>query len=375
MTKDIPPREVGLGLRPLYHADKKGNLRIWNVWADGDCICTEYGIVDGKMQTASKQAEPKNVGTKAETSPEEQAVKEAAAMHKHRLDRKYSLTPEKARMPSELPMLAHKYEDKKKKVQWPASLQPKLDGLRCMARYEDGEVTLYSRSGKVLNLPHICEELASWMDEEVVLDGELYVHGVALQTINSWIPKPGQSLKEESVQIEYHVYDIPINDKPWSYRKEFLNGYDIKFDHIKIVDTWEVENEDEALEMVEIFLADGYEGGILRNHHGLYEWGKRSSNLLKMKKFIDEEFKIVGYYDGKGKDKGKVVWVCENNDGSGDTFHCRPRGTMKERGEWFKNAESFMGRLLTVRFQYRTEKNIPFLPVGIVFRIEEDLPR
>ncbi|MHA2064820.1 MAG: hypothetical protein ACXABY_10640, partial [Candidatus Thorarchaeota archaeon] len=93
-------------LEPLYHIDKNGNVRIWKVFAIDDTIQTEYGVMGGKMQLASKVAEAKCVGTKAETTPEEQAIKEAEAMWKHRLDRKYSLTPEDARLPSELPMLA-----------------------------------------------------------------------------------------------------------------------------------------------------------------------------------------------------------------------------------------------------------------------------
>lgn len=357
--------------------DKNGGLRVWHVFVNDDDIITEYGVLDGKIQTATKKADPKGVGTKAETTGHQQAVKEAEAMYRYRLARKYSLTPQKARLPSELPMLAHKYDEKREKVKWPADIQRKLDGLRCIARCEDGEVTLYSRSGKILNLPHICKELAAWMDDTTVLDGELYIHGVALQTINSWIPKPGQSLKDESYQIEYHVYDVPAfggkDELPWKDRFNNLHGM-IQTSHVKVVETFEVTDEDAAIDIVEIFLAEGYEGGILRTHDGIYDWGHRSSTLLKMKKFVDEEFEVVGYKDGKGKDKGKVIWLCQNNDGSEDTFHARPRGTMEQRAEWFKNGDDFIGELLTVRFQRRTKDNIPFLPVGIVFRIDEDLP-
>jgi len=361
-------------MNELYHIDKNGGLRVWKVWHEDDIIMTEYGVVGGQMQTSSKKAEPKNVGTKAETTGEEQAAREVEAMYKHRLARKYSLTPEAARLPSELPMLAHKYDDKKHKVVYPADIQPKLDGLRCIARWEDDEVVLYSRSGKVLNLPHISNELAAWMEYDTILDGELYIHGVALQTINSLIPKPGQSLKEESLNIEYHIYDCPMDDKPWSYRKEFIYGHDVKFDYIRLVETFTIQNEDEAIKIVERFLKEGFEGGILRNHEGIYNWGHRSSDLLKMKKFQDEEFEVVSYMDGKGKDKGRVIWICRNNDGTDNTFKARPRGTMEQRAEWFNHGDKFINKLLTVRFQRRTEANLPFLPVGLVFRIDEDLP-
>ena len=359
---------------PLYHMDKNGGLRIWGVTVVDDNIITQYGVVGGKMQIASKKATPKNVGTKAETTGHEQAIKEAESMHKYRLKRKYSTTPDKARLPSELPMLAHKYAEKPHKVVWPCGLQRKLNGLRCTARCEDGEVTLYSRAGLVLNVPHICEEL-SWMDDSVILDGELYVHGVPLQTINSWIPKPGQSMKEETSQIEYHLYDAPYSDTvTWLFRHRYLNKIK-ESEHVKVEETYQVSNEEEAYAMVDAFLGEGYEGGMLRNWDGLYDWGHRSSDLLKIKKFDDEEFEVVGYQEGKGKDKGKVTWICLNNDGTDETFKARPRGTMEERAEWFKNGDDYLGKLLTVRFHGRTNKNIPFIPVGIVFRIEEDLPQ
>jgi DNA ligase-1 len=365
-------------LKPLYHTDNNGSLRVWKIWTEGKTIVVEYGHVDGKMQIARKDAEAKNVGTKAETTPEEQAAKEAKAMHKHKLQRKYSLTKKDAKLPSQLPMLAHKYEEKKKKVTWPCDIQPKLDGLRCLARNNDGVVQLTSRAGMVLNLPHICKELQKWMPDDMVLDGELYVHGVSLQTINSWIPKPGQSLKEESNNIIYNVYDVPMingsDTYTWCDRESALQDLVQESEHVETIETLEVVNESDAMEMTSRFIDNGYEGGILRQYDGVYNWGHRSADLLKIKRGEDAEFEVVGYYDGIGKEKGKVCWICKNNDGTDNTFEVRPRGSYEERAKIFKVAESYIGRLLTVRFFGRTDKNIPFIPVGIVFRIDEDLP-
>src|SRR5579862_6498789 len=183
-------------LRDLYHKGKNGELRVWRVWTEGANICTEHGLVDGQLQVSRKRAEAKNVGRSNETSPEAQAWIEAQAMWKHKLERKYSLTPEEARMPLMLPMLAHTFDPKKHDETCKWLGQPKLDGVRCIARWEGDTVTLMSRQGKPYNLPHISEALRDLLPVDGVFDGELYVHGKPLQETISLVKK----LKPESSQ-------------------------------------------------------------------------------------------------------------------------------------------------------------------------------
>ena len=49
-------------LETLYHQGKTGAIVQWDIWTEGADICTEYGQIGGKMQTARKTATPKNVG-------------------------------------------------------------------------------------------------------------------------------------------------------------------------------------------------------------------------------------------------------------------------------------------------------------------------
>ena len=97
----------------LYHKGKNGELRQWRCWSDGATLFTEHGTVNGVLQTSSKVCTPKNVGKKNHTSAEEQANSEAQSLYTFKLERKYSLTKEEAQLPSLLPMLAHKYDEKK----------------------------------------------------------------------------------------------------------------------------------------------------------------------------------------------------------------------------------------------------------------------
>ena len=136
----------------LYHKGKGGKLYEWTIWTEGDTILTEHGIVDGKMQTSEKKAEAKNVGKSNQTTPEEQAQNEAVSIHKKKLDLKYATSPEEAEQTVFLPMLAQCFEKRKKKLKYPVDAQPKLDGVRCLASWEDEEVVLTSRGGKRYNL-------------------------------------------------------------------------------------------------------------------------------------------------------------------------------------------------------------------------------
>jgi ATP-dependent DNA ligase len=114
------------------------------------------------------------------------------------------------------------------------------------------------------------------------------------------------------------------------------------------------------------YVADGYEGLILRNKAGLYKVGHRSADLQKYKEFMDDEYKIVGFKEGDGVEKGCVIWVCETK--KGQTFSVRPRGTHEERIEAFKKASSQVGKKLTVRFQELTDDGLPRFPVGLAIR-------
>ncbi|MCV0439849.1 MAG: hypothetical protein K5880_14630 [Hydrogenophaga sp.] len=371
-----------MNLPTLYHKAKGGDLRQWRVWSEGDTIYTEYGQVGGKLQTSEKIAEPKNIGRSNETTPEEQALSEAQSLWQYKVDRKYSETPEGAEETLPLPMLAHGYKGTKaKKFVWPGHTQPKLDGVRCLAERDDTDnVVLTSRQGKPWNIPHVAEQLALWLPPGTTLDGELYVHGESCQRITSWAKSAdpsGKSYKPESLQLVYHVYDIPKvkgdDALPWSQRGGMLMHYLQESENVVRVESTLAGSEDELWTIHGSYIGEGYEGAILRGMDGLYLWGYRSADLLKVKQFQDAEFRVIEARDGKGKMSGCVVWTCMNDETEG-TFECTMKVPMAERRRMYEERDRYMGQLLTVRFFDRTDDNIPRFPVGIVFRDEIDLP-
>jgi len=65
-------------VREFHNIARTGKTRVWKIGVDGDQVITEFGQLDGEMQTVSDTAKAKNIGRSNEVSGEEQAVKQAA---------------------------------------------------------------------------------------------------------------------------------------------------------------------------------------------------------------------------------------------------------------------------------------------------------
>jgi DNA ligase-1 len=362
----------------LYHEGRTGKLYSWKIWTEGADIVTEYGTVDGEKSVARKTVAGKNLGKSNETTPEEQAQREAAAQHKKKLDKKYSTTKTAAKETVFLPMLAQDYLKQKKPLTYPVDVQAKLEGVRCLGFWgEDGELHLMSRGGKPFDVQHIKEQMEEALPLGLVADGELYVHGMLQQDINRLWKKHREG-PEGSIQLQFRVYDCFLKTNPemlWKDRHELLHEMLEKpfkgQSHLFVEETWVAEDEKELFSAMKHFEDEGFEGVIIRKLDGPYQLGHRSRDLLKLKSFQDAEFEIVGHEEGKGNDKGTVIWECVTPGGI--TFTVRPMGSREDRAAYFQFAERHYGRLLTVKFQGYTKAGKPQFGVGVAFREPEDM--
>lgn len=319
------------------------------------------------MQISSKFAEPKNVGKANETSACTQADLEASSLHKFKLDRKYKSSIEECKKQKMSPMLAMSkdFSETKKYVTYPADIQPKLDGNRCLVYWQGDRVVLLSRGGKEWNLPHIEAQVRNILPEDAVLDGELYIHGESCQRMTKLIKSKDQK-ERETVQL--HVYDVPVwggEELPWSIRR--LNLQDLPYTtHIRKVRTFDVNSENEIYFNHNHFVDNGYEGAMVRCRDSEYLWGYRSNGLLKVKSFNDSEYVITDFSDGKGKNVGVVKWKCQLKDGR--EFDCAPSGSKEDREQMFKEGHLHIGKLLKVKHWGFTDDGFPRFPIGIGFR-------
>jgi hypothetical protein len=350
-----------------------------------------HGYLDGKKQINEKIiAEGKNIGKKNETTPLQQAINEARSAWIKKKESGYSpvgVTDEQSGandgdddasvesggrskgidedVPS--PMLAHDYNKRAKSIKFPCFVQRKYDGTRCVGMPGKG---LFSRNRKSYpHMKHIVAELNK-LPATVVLDGELYSDTLTFQEIVGLVKR--ETLKkgdeEKQLQIKFHIYDI-INGMPYEQRYANLQMLfsKYKFKYLELVKTESCESEEKMKELHAQYVAEGFEGIMLRNKMGAYK-NVRSADLQKYKCFEDSEFEVVDYKEGDGLEEGCVIWVCKTSEGK--TFSCRPRGSREERSEMYKNGKKYIGNMLTVRFQEMTDDNLPRFPVGIAFRSE-----
>lgn len=366
----------------IYKRDSKGAVRVWQAQTGTDgtnwAWRTISGLEDGKkVESGWKLVEQKNVGKVNETSLQEQAFAEMTAEMNKKLERGYFTTLVNIDSFEKIkPMLAIKHEDAKydfKRNEYYS--QPKLDGIRCIAR-KDG---LWSRAGKeIVAVPHISTELKPFFERypDAVLDGELYNHALKddFNTITSLVrktkPEPKDYVEAERL-VEYHVYDMVVmsaearslygDDPFFSDRHSWIADELRNASKIKIVPTARVLEERKLDEYYGEYLQVGYEGQMIRIN-GVYEQNKRSKFLIKRKEFLSDEFKVVDVEEGKGNWAGHIKrFILELPNRT--QFGAGVRGTQEVMKAMFESKE--VPTWATLRYFTPTPDGIPRFPVVV----------
>ncbi|KKM94774.1 hypothetical protein LCGC14_1194860 [marine sediment metagenome] len=384
----------------LYKLTSTGKIQEWCIGTERNKIIVIQGQVDGKKQEYVEViSKGKNIGRANETTSIQQAEFEAQAKWDKKHKKDYHLTIEDCKSKGKianqggyLPMLAQSYEKHAKKhLKYPCYVQPKLDGLRCIATKTEEGVKLWFRSGKeITTMAHIVKDLDIIMEVGDIYDGELYKHGGDFNTFTGAI-RANKNLKSEILdQIKYHIYDVPrikgLTEKD-SYEKRMLSLLEIEsVKSLKLVSTKRINNFEEAMELYKVFIEQGYEGIMFRNIDMPYEQ-KRSYNLLKYKEFIDDEFIIIGAEEGKGILAGHIgAFICKieanrvlDNIG-GKTYKFNSvEGTVKAKmmgktsylKHLFNHPEEYMGKPLTIKYQNLSKDGVPRFPVGKTIRFDK----
>lgn len=375
---------------PLYKRTATGAVQEWHIRVDskGDVgvITIIQGQQGGKKQIYRETIEKgKNLGRSNATTAIEQAIAEAQARWTKQKDRKHygATAEESAEKRSEAPMLAQVYEDHVQKVVWDwAMAQPKLDGNRCLAKYDHtGGLTLWTRKGvQIKTMDHIADALQSVMQRGDTFDGELYVHGMHVTNLRSLLTRE----QEECKKVSFRVYDVvkplPFHTR-YSYLEDCMGDRLEPRNGISLVPTIRVMNDKELLKFQRECIEQGFEGAMLRWGEAGYEAGKRSRGLLKVKTFQDAEFKIVDVVasdkffnldlgEGRVRPVKVAVFVCETTEGH--RFNVTAPGTIAEKHAYLDSTRNYIGYSLTVKYAgyTRTENPVPFQPVAKCIREE-----
>ena len=360
-------------LDKLYALAVNGKTLEWVVEVKDNGFRTISGYTDG-VKTVSEwtYCQGKNIGKKNATTANEQAEKEAQAMWQKKLDGGFyedisSINDEKFFKP----MLAHKWEDHKDKIEYPIYSQPKLDGIRCIVK-KDG---MWSRNGKkIISAPHIYESLKSLFEKNpnLIFDGELYADKFAndFNAICSLVKKTKPTLADLNASakvIEYHIYDLPSHKGIFSERYNILWSLKLP-DCCVLVGCYQCFENEDIENYYSEYVDQGYEGQMLRLDKP-YE-NKRSKSLLKHKSFIDEEYTILDVVEGEGNRTGMVgSFIFESK--TGKRFNSNLKFNWEESQALWEQKDQLIGKTATVKYFNLTPDGVPRFPYVIKIARED----
>lgn len=358
-------------LPTLYSRTSTGAIQTWSIEVEDGKYRTHFGQIDGRQQTTEwTQCKPKNEGKANATSADAQAAREAQALWKKK---KASGCFEDINDIDKIlftePMLAKKYEDYMEDIKFPVYSQPKLDGVRCIAR-KDG---LWSRNGKkFVSVPHIEQALEHIFasNPNLVLDGELYCDKFSndFNAICSLVKKTkptAQDLADAAASIQYWIYDVVDTSKPYVQRNTMVVDFGIMLggndpnNSIQYLAASFVRNTQELDALYEQYVNDGYEGQMVRLDKP-YE-NKRSKSLLKRKEFQDKEYEILDIIEGEGNRAGGAGAMVFKNEQQ-KTFNSNIKGSREYCKKLLAEKDQLIGKFATVKFFNLTPDNIPRFP-------------
>jgi DNA ligase-1 len=396
----------------LFKRTLTGALQYWDIYVVHHATYSEILVEYGQEGTASPQrtsdriTKGKNIGRSNETTAQQQAEAEARSRWEKQVkkgyveDRSQALAGE-CDLDGIVPMLAHPFSEHGHKISWPAIVQPKLDGIRCVAIVTGNGVKLYSRTRKLIeSMKHIEHELFEiWRatGTDYVFDGELYNHDikvgakaellhlpegdaeivanqVVFEEIVSAVRKHGYA-PETACRIQYHIYDL-IDTSMAALERQLI--LDDLFMHVpsaagasflRRVSTALASSKKDMDSLYAAYMEMGYEGAMVRQAAAAYE-NRRSYALQKVKEFQDSEFSIVDVKEGRGRMAGHGIFVCEMD--SGKRFDCKMAGDTSFLKVVLRNKDEFVGKRLTVQYQgFYSKTGLPRFPVGLRIRRDE----
>jgi DNA ligase-1 len=176
---------------------------------------------------------------------------------------------------------------------FPKLISPKLDGVRAVVI--DGVV--YGRSLKPIRNQQVQELFGR--REFNGLDGELIVGDPTGADVFRTTSSVVNSV-DKTGDIFFHVFDdITEPDKPFMHRLDTGLGK-VAGDQMLWVDQVQVDFLSDMESWEECYLAQGYEGAMLRDPNATYKFGRSTAKeqiLLKVKRFTDSDAVVIGFQE------------------------------------------------------------------------------
>ena len=365
----------------LYSVSKTGKILVWQAMLSPDLnddghleITITSGQQEGKKVNKVRLVKSgKNIGRANETTIQRQAADELDRLYTKQYDKGYVNDITKVSATKQVgevkkPQLAHKYPDKAHKLCAGEFIltQPKIDGVRCFITMTEDGLRFTSRTGKPIpTVPRIASEIGDKLPMGHIMDGELYIEGYELQDIVSVVLPTKNKKTEELKGVMLHWYDyIPVGKEDESYTSRFIES-DLVFNP-SIINKPKCDLFCEAtLEATfDRYIAEGYEGMMLRDSTEGYKFGTRTNALQKYKKMHTEEFQIVDIIESP--QDNALRFVCDLRNGN--TVTVRLVGDKEENLKYLKDKQDYIGQWLTIKYQMWTKTKSLQFPVGVGIR-------
>jgi len=193
--------------------------------------------------------------------------------------------------------------------------------------------------------------------------------------------------KGKKAEFTYWVFDAMSRDewekkstRPLSSREQILEAVfhtsqGTWAKNIKTVPTTALINptHKQIMKLCEEFLSLGFEGAMAKKADAPYKWG-RGDNLLKVKKFFDSDIQVTGFYEGKGKHKGRLGGVYVAGTINSRTIKSEVGSGFddKLREEIWNNQKEWLGATVQIQYQEITPKDSLRFPVFIMRRKDKE---
>lgn len=267
----------------------------------------------------------------------------------------------------------------------------KLDGVKALFYWDGKEIHTSSRGGEHYDYSTIHlrtnPSLLAFFKENptVILDGELFVRGKTLQQIS------GAARMEKNAYdcdwLQYWIYDcydssnidMTAKDRYTDILINKLNRINGIFvymgvdddeisDSIRILHHEYVTGWDNIKALHDKWVAEGFEGAVITDPSKPYKVGSRCNNLIKIKQYKSEDFKVIGYKLGlRGSED--MTFTCELEDGR--TFEAMPVGNREIKAEYVENFETkYKGHKAECTFFNYSDDGIPTQPKLRIFRFD-----
>jgi len=266
--------------------------------------------------------------------------------------------------------LAKNYEDHKDSVDfvndtWFASR--KLDGVRCTVIIDgEGNIKTKSRQGnEFTTLQVIIDDLHGFSLTNTVFDGEVCLvdeeGNESFAGIMSLIKKKDFTIENPRFKmfdiLTLAEFEAEKGTTIFSERIRDVEFYETK--NVSPVEQIEIKTEADLEEYVAVADREGWEGLILRKDVK-YE-GKRTKNMLKVKKFEDAEYVV------KDVAMGDIRYIEDSReyeeellssiviDHKGHVVNVGSGFSLEQRKRYHSNPEEIIGKTITVQYFEETE--------------------